>query len=606
MKSIIKTFNKSSNKSSSKSASFNRPQSGPQLNPGELPFKPTIRLQINLPHNQLMVLRLMPDTILSEIKQMICTEKSFDPGKYLLVKPFKSGQTPQLLELDKSLNFYHINEVTVLSNKAYQELSKQFSASNCNQFTSSMYDEDSNRLGGQVDLSQSTPNIAAGMYKRSLSETHSRDKQDGDNCSIRTARSYKRKPAPPPPLLKAAKSMQNLAPIRDEEEERPSSEVFSSFEHHNDSSSLSEHSTTTEAPKVPPESVVTTQPSKQHHQQQLHHHHHHRLSRQNSGSDSSGYHEMLSHTETDNSTPTNSPAPPLSPNPSESPSTSLVSNKPPPVPSQRTSLSTKPSAEHNGKGAAPDSPGSATSAAASSSKKRRAPAPPPPVTSATATAPPSVTEDSTQSTSAPPSPRVVKSPSANAAEPSTSRLSISSAEGGTPPVFETSPRASSSASSSSSSGLEDSKMSSLSDTSLSPIVVVKSSGDSGKSIAADIDDSINPTLNSTEIPQTGAQPVKETNSKLDQTEVIESKDESSKTSESSTAAPQPPEETGKVVSPDAKPVEQPKVEKETAVQQQQLTEPVEPDQKRSTDQQPATGMSILFEPELTRLLFLVV
>lgn len=605
MKSIIKTFNKSSNKSSSKSASFNRPQSGPQLNPGELPFKPTIRLQINLPHNQLMVLRLMPDTILSEIKQMICTEKSFDPGKYLLVKPFKSGQTPQLLELDKSLNFYHINEVTVLSNKAYQELSKQFSASNCNQFTSSMYDEDSNRLGGQVDLSQSTPNIAAGMYKRSLSETHSRDKQDGDNCSIRTARSYKRKPAPPPPLLKAAKSMQNLAPIRDEEEERPSSEVFSSFEHHNDSSSLSEHSTTTEAAKVPPESVVTTQPSKQHHQQQqLHHHHHHRLSRQNSGSDSSGYHEMLSHTETDNSTPTNSPAPPVSPNPSESPSTSLVSNKPPPVPSQRTSLSTKPSAEHNGKGAAPDSPGSATSATATSSKKRRAPAPPPPVASA-ATAPPSVTEDSTQSTSAPPSPRVVKSPSADAAEPSTSRLSISS-KGGNPPVFETSPRASSSASSSSSSGLEDSKMSSLSDTSLSPIVVVKSSGDSGKSIAADIDDSINPTLNSTEIPQTGAQPVKETDSKLDQTEVIESKDESSKTSESSTAALQPPEETGKVVSPDAKPVEQPKVEKETAVQQQHLTEPVEPDQKKSTDQQPATGMSILFEGELTRLLFLVV
>lgn len=566
MKSIKKAF-KSSSKSDKANKSFTRQTSVP----GELPFKPTIRLQINLPHNQLMVLRILPDTILSEIKQTICNEKSFDAGKYLLVKPFKSGQTPLVLDLDKPLSFYHINEVTVLSNKNYQELSKQFSTSNCNQFTSSMYDEDSNRLGGQVDLSQSTPNIANGMFKRSVSLAESQCDKD-DTSSIRTARSYKRKPAPPPPL-KSAKSMQNLAPIRDEEEERPSSEVYSSYEHH-DSSSLSEHSTTTEASKVPPERVVTTQPSKNLH---------HRLSRQNSGSDSSGYHEMLSHTETD--TPANSPAPPvsLSPNPSEA-SSSLVSNKPPPVPSQRTSLSTKLPEKRN-KTEDPKSRGSITSVSSSggSNKKRRAPPPP-------ATVPPSVTQDSTQSpdeksSSEPSSPQIVESKCTD--EPSSSRLSISSEEASSS-LSGTSP-------SSSSQALDDSKMSSLvsSDQSLSPIVAIKSSlsTDNNKSIDEDIDESIKPIMNSTMIPPT--QPQSETELKLEIVpEVIETKDEP-KVEHESTKSPEPTaalqvSEEKKVVSPEVKPVEQPKVENDQIEKQS----PVDPDQKKTTEQ-PATGMSFV-------------
>lgn len=567
MKSIMKTF-KSSNKA-------NKSSNRQPTVPGELPFKPTIRLQVNLPHNQLMVLRILPDTVLSEIKQMICKEKSYDAGKYLLVKPFKSGQTPLILDLDKPLSFYHINEVTVLSNKVYQELSKQFSTSNCNQFTSSMYDEDSNRLGGQVDLSQSTPNIANGLqYKRSVSLAESQCDKD-DTSSIRTARSYKRKPAPPPPL-KSAKSMQNLAPIRDEEEERPASEVYSSYEHH-DSSSLSEHSTTTEASKVPPENVVTTQPSKNLH---------HRLSRHNSGSDSSGYHEMLSHTETD--TPANSPAPPvsLSPNPSES-SSSLVSNKPPPVPSQRTSLSTK-LPEKSSKTETPKSRGSVSSVN-SGSKKRRAPPPP-------ATVPPSVTQDSThssdeKSSSEPPSPQIVESKCTD--EPSSSRLSMSSEE----VAF----AVSGTSASSSSQALDDSKMSSLvsSDQSLSPIMVIKSSTSVGnnKSIDEDIDESIKPNMNSTMIPLT--QPQSETETKLEivpevvktidePVEQLTVKHESSKSPES-TAALQPPEEK-KAVSPNVKPVEQPKVEVENKQLEKKL--PVEPDQKKTTDE-PATGMSFV-------------
>ena len=81
---------KSEKQVQNKPASYKRQNSAPT----ELPFKPTIRLQVNLPHNQLMVLRLMKNTSLADIKDNICKEKSFSTEKYQLVKPFKSTRWP--------------------------------------------------------------------------------------------------------------------------------------------------------------------------------------------------------------------------------------------------------------------------------------------------------------------------------------------------------------------------------------------------------------------------------------------------------------------------------------------------------------------------------
>lgn len=464
-----------------KSSTFSRQQSAP----AELPFKPTIRLQVNLPHNQLMVLRLMPNVGISDIKQLICKEKSVDESKYLLVKPFKSGQTPMVLDLDNPLDFYQINEVTLLSNKTFQELSKQFSSSNCNHFASSMYDEGSNRLGDQTDLSQSTPNIAKfnGMYKRSVSESQ------GDLSSLkradpaaRTGKTFKNKPAPPPPL-KSAKSAQNLAPIRDEDEERPASVEYSSYEHH-DSSFLSEHSGPTVASKLPPEGdIIRQQPSKN------------RLSRQNSGSDSSGYHEMLSHAETNTPTDCNSPAPPLSLSPNPSEACSLVNQKEapvgPPVPSQRTSLSSKTLS--GSKAPAPRPPGRASSTA---SKKRRAPLPP----------------STSQQSNDVQSQRIVDFSSFT--EPNFRSL----------PSKEVDSTASSTSSASSSAFEESVMTSTLHSKSQSPIVIIKSSitETSAESLnEPPIDETGNQSMNSTVIPQTDSSVSKSTLETLDESNVPE-------------------------------------------------------------------------------------
>lgn len=264
--------------------------------PKGLPFQPTVRFQINLPGKQLMVKRILLSTPFHEIKTIICDERPIDPAKYLLVKPFKPGQTPEIVDLDKSPEYYGINEVTVLSKRNYDELCRQFTSNSRYIYID---DSESNKLNVQNDWSQSTPNISV--------------KISSETCSIassRASRSYKKKPAPPPPnLLNGTKSVQNLSIIHDSINElneddqcsnitAPStpSGIYSSYELKSKSANneqISKHQTLQQNAQNLPRT---------------------RLTRQNSGSDSSGYHEMISHTPTDTPTDSNSPAPPLSPN----------------------------------------------------------------------------------------------------------------------------------------------------------------------------------------------------------------------------------------------------------------------------------------------------
>ncbi|XP_015785792.1 uncharacterized protein LOC107363134 isoform X2 [Tetranychus urticae] len=78
-----------------------------------VPFKPTFRLQVNLPRNQLMVLRVSPESSIGQIKAKICEEKELDPTKYQL-----TAKDKELLLLDpiKCLADYGIHEVSLISN----------------------------------------------------------------------------------------------------------------------------------------------------------------------------------------------------------------------------------------------------------------------------------------------------------------------------------------------------------------------------------------------------------------------------------------------------------------------------------------------------------
>ena len=51
-----------------------------------VPFQTTFRLQVNLPRNQLMVMRVTPNATIAAIKQIICSEKALDANKYQLVR----------------------------------------------------------------------------------------------------------------------------------------------------------------------------------------------------------------------------------------------------------------------------------------------------------------------------------------------------------------------------------------------------------------------------------------------------------------------------------------------------------------------------------------
>lgn len=285
-----------------------------------LPFTKTIRFTINLPQNQLMVKRIQPSTSFNVIKEMICKEKSLDSSRFLLVKPIKKSESLVVIDLDQSPDDYGINEVTVISQRNYEQLAKQFTTSSRSSLYIGMNDDiddngHSNRLNAQQnDWSQSTPNLSIMNSMNRMSTTQS------DTCSIASSRSrcFKKKPAPPPPLFQnnghnssPTKSVQNLSVIHDDGEEieqEPDTALTSTpSDSYFDSSKLTRSITADEI-------IVKNQPKPQ--SSNISDMHKIRLIRQNSGSDSSGYHERLSQAtnEIDTPTPTdsNSPQPPSS------------------------------------------------------------------------------------------------------------------------------------------------------------------------------------------------------------------------------------------------------------------------------------------------------
>jgi len=99
--------------------------------PSSVPFQTTFRLQVNLPKNQLMVTRVTPNSSIAEIKMLVCNEKGLDYDKYQLVTP--GERFLKVLELKRSIAYYAINEVTLMSNKCIAQTQMGYNASSVNQ-----------------------------------------------------------------------------------------------------------------------------------------------------------------------------------------------------------------------------------------------------------------------------------------------------------------------------------------------------------------------------------------------------------------------------------------------------------------------------------------
>lgn len=178
-------------------------KSGPPV----VPFQTTFRLQVNLPRNQLMVLRVTPNASIAAIKQIICSEKSLDSTKYQLVRFAGNSEAPQILEQNKSLAFYTINEVTLVSNKTLAQIEMQFGAPTTSQMdlsaskTTSTSFSPNKKVIQSLIVSQSNPDFTTIDDKTVLSH-------------VPSVKSIKKRPAPPPPMSKSATLPNNIVSLQ--------------------------------------------------------------------------------------------------------------------------------------------------------------------------------------------------------------------------------------------------------------------------------------------------------------------------------------------------------------------------------------------------------
>ncbi|KAL3201474.1 hypothetical protein MRX96_012520 [Rhipicephalus microplus] len=162
------------------------------VRPPSKPFEPTQRIQVRLPRQQLMVLRLPLTTTLGELRQNVCTEKNLDPQGYQLVRP---GVPTRPLDLGCTLQEYGASEVTLLSNRT---LANNIQNSTADIMSYSLNQE--NKRGSQVFPHHSgskgslTGSSSDGASSRGTSPTRS------ELPTVFARPTSKKRPAPPPPL----------------------------------------------------------------------------------------------------------------------------------------------------------------------------------------------------------------------------------------------------------------------------------------------------------------------------------------------------------------------------------------------------------------------
>ncbi|KFM65831.1 hypothetical protein X975_16790, partial [Stegodyphus mimosarum] len=160
------------------------------------PFEQTFRLQVNLPHNQRMVLRVSPRTTLAELKSQICSEKELDHSSHHLVRP---AQPDTVLDLNATLEVYGCAEISLMSSAGLQD-----SIRSTNIFPYTRTEEEKRKRGILRLFSRrrrGDANIAIEKPTNGTSTlTHSQSESTGLNRhSYQPKQSLKRKPAPAPP-----------------------------------------------------------------------------------------------------------------------------------------------------------------------------------------------------------------------------------------------------------------------------------------------------------------------------------------------------------------------------------------------------------------------
>ncbi|XP_022241728.1 cordon-bleu protein-like 1 [Limulus polyphemus] len=88
----------------------------------KLKFEQTFRLQIRLPHNQLIAYRFSLKETLGEVKQKVCKEKNLDPSMYHLVHP---NHQDKILDANMTFEEYNCKEISLLSAKSIDANSSQ-------------------------------------------------------------------------------------------------------------------------------------------------------------------------------------------------------------------------------------------------------------------------------------------------------------------------------------------------------------------------------------------------------------------------------------------------------------------------------------------------
>ncbi|CAG2162197.1 unnamed protein product [Oppiella nova] len=235
--------------------------------PSAVPFQTTFRLQVNLPRNQLMVLRVTPNATIAAIKQIICSEKALDANKYQLVRFAGNSEGPHVLDPNKTLAFYTLNEVTLISSKSLSQIEMQYGATT----TQTQVDMSPSPASVSVNkiqmnsmiISQSNPDIRTIDEKSVLNHTT-------------TGKQQKKRQAPPPPKHSSATLPNRTLPTE-----------MNSYKEEKNVTNVQKMETNEKSGDRLTETIIEEKPVLKVPQNSVSH------MRQNSGSDSSGYHESV-------------------------------------------------------------------------------------------------------------------------------------------------------------------------------------------------------------------------------------------------------------------------------------------------------------------------
>lgn len=169
-------------------------------NSDNLPFELRFKYEVHLPHNQLTCIRCPVSFRLEQLYDQVCDDKQLKKDRYVLVKPFKDGESPVRLDLDMKLVDLQPKAIKLLTEAEFANLQKEFRIDEfCYKSTPNVTEKN---LFEQTKLN--------GTLTRSVSSVHT-------DTSATGRRYRKKRAAPPPPPIQEAKSLQNLNKISSED-----------------------------------------------------------------------------------------------------------------------------------------------------------------------------------------------------------------------------------------------------------------------------------------------------------------------------------------------------------------------------------------------------